>query len=107
VITRNRAIDRLRKMHRRSDLIARLTNEPNEPTVTPPSSAAASAETAALIRTALTSLPANQRLAIELAFFGGLSQSEIAEQLKQPLGTVKARIRRGMITMRDALEGLL
>ncbi|MBL9126785.1 MAG: hypothetical protein JNL97_04015, partial [Verrucomicrobiales bacterium] len=51
--------------------------------------------------------PVEQREAIELAFFGGLSQSELAERLRAPLGTIKARIRRGMLSMRDALEGAL
>jgi RNA polymerase sigma-70 factor (ECF subfamily) len=56
------------------------------------------------VRSALNALPADQRQAIELAFFGGLSHGEIAEALKQPLGTVKARIRRGMLKLKDTLQ---
>jgi len=107
VITRNKAIDRLRVLQRKSAAIAKLTEEaeaafanqrsetPGEITVN---------ETGDLLRGALAALPADQRLAIELAFFTGLSQTEVADQLGQPLGTIKARIRRGMLTMRDILE---
>ena len=64
-------------------------------------------EDATLVQRALATLGAEQRHAIELAFFGGMTQSEIAERLGQPLGTIKARIRRGMLQLRDALEGAL
>jgi RNA polymerase sigma-70 factor, ECF subfamily len=46
-------------------------------------------------------------MAIELAFFTGLSQSDIAVRLQQPLGTIKARIRRGMLRLREQLGGAL
>jgi len=54
------------------------------------------------LRFALADLPADQRLPIELAFYHGLSQREIAEQLRIPLGTVKTRVRLGMAKLRRA-----
>jgi len=56
------------------------------------------------IRTALASLPAAQREAIELAYFGGLSQHEIAQRTAAPLGTVKSRVRLGLTGLRRNLE---
>jgi RNA polymerase sigma-70 factor (ECF subfamily) len=58
----------------------------------------------AAVRAAVSSLPPEQRQAIELAFFGGLTYPEIAENLNQPLGTIKARIRRGMLKLRETLQ---
>jgi RNA polymerase sigma-70 factor (ECF subfamily) len=55
------------------------------------------------VRTALEELPPEQLRVIELAYFGGFSQSEIAEMLEQPLGTVKGRMRLGLAKMRDQL----
>ncbi len=57
-----------------------------------------------LLRDAVATLPPEQHAAIELAFLNGLPQAEAADQLDQPIGTIKACIRRGLITMRDILE---
>jgi RNA polymerase sigma-70 factor, ECF subfamily len=68
---------------------------------------AARREEAASVRAALGRLPKAQSRAIELAFFAGLSHSEIAAQLGMPLGTVKSRIRSGMEILRGELRGMI
>jgi RNA polymerase sigma-70 factor (ECF subfamily) len=96
-ITRSRALDRLRRRAvRRED----STDEP------PVSSAAPRAEEALAVRAALRTLSADQRAALELAYYEGLSQSEIADRLGQPLGTVKTRIRTAMLRLRGMLQPL-
>jgi RNA polymerase sigma-70 factor (ECF subfamily) len=62
---------------------------------------------AAAVRSALAELPTEQQKALELAFFSGLTQKEIAEKLSEPIGTVKARIRRGLNKLRDMLASKL
>ena len=57
------------------------------------------------VNAALATLPDAQREALELAYFGGLSQSEIAERLGVPLGTVKSRVRLALVAMRRELGG--
>ena len=58
-----------------------------------------------VIQRALTTIPVRQREAIELAYFGGLTQVEIAERLDLPLGTVKSRMRLGLLALRQELVG--
>jgi RNA polymerase sigma-70 factor (ECF subfamily) len=59
------------------------------------------------VRVALETLPKDQKQAIEMAFFNGLSHHEIAAALNEPLGTIKARIRRGMLKLRDGLKAYI
>ena len=56
------------------------------------------------VRGVVARLPGEQRQSIELAFFRGMTHQQIAEMLNQPLGTVKARIRRGMMALRESLQ---
>ncbi len=105
-LTRNRATDRLRSVTRRSRILEllRLDDEAIHRTeAASPSRSAITQETALAMQEALKHLPHEQRQAIELAFLGGLSQSEIAAELNEPLGTIKARIRRGMLNLRQHL----
>jgi RNA polymerase sigma-70 factor (ECF subfamily) len=66
-----------------------------------------SREQSVRIRTAVSTVPLEQRQAIEMAFLGGLTQNEIAGTLNQPVGTIKARIRRGMLKLRDLSRDLV
>lgn len=105
-LTRNRAIDAVRSRKRRTRHEDDQTRE--EPAVAPPSStpelAVVDAERAAAVRVALESLRPEQRQVLELAYFSGLSHSEIAERLGQPLGTVKTRIAQAVKRLRDELS---
>jgi RNA polymerase sigma-70 factor (ECF subfamily) len=102
-ITRNRAIDRLR----RQGLQKRIKQELETEVVTvdaPAPSADLSETELGRVRGIIASLPHEQRQSIELAFFRGMTHQQIAEMLNQPLGTVKARIRRGMMALRENLQ---
>jgi RNA polymerase sigma-70 factor (ECF subfamily) len=109
-LTRYKAIDRLRSIRRKGLLHDRIEQETKifeEHTGRSSLDEVDAAEKSGLVREAIQQLSATQREAIELAFFGGLTQAEIAEKLKQPLGTVKARIRRGMMKLKEILSGSL
>jgi RNA polymerase sigma-70 factor, ECF subfamily len=105
-ITRNRSIDRLRARQRRERLSNELqeTNPLESPQDPAPEEAPCSEEDRQAIRAAIGTLPPEQRQAIELAFFSGLTHAEIAQKLNEPLGTIKARIRRGMLKLRENLD---
>ncbi|HJR43208.1 MAG TPA: sigma-70 family RNA polymerase sigma factor [Gemmatimonadaceae bacterium] len=113
-IARSRALDRLRARRRvREEPWSRLALDgeadriaPAEAGTADPLTAAEMAERRALVRNALGRLPAEQREVLELAYFGGLSQSEIAERTGLPLGTVKTRARLALEKLRDRLSML-
>jgi RNA polymerase sigma-70 factor (ECF subfamily) len=100
-IARNRAIDRLRSNNVRARTIE--ATPPPPPVETPEARAVMSEQQRAVAR-ALDALPVEQRQLIELAYFQGLTQSELAERFQLPLGTVKTRVRTGMMTLRRELE---
>jgi RNA polymerase sigma-70 factor, ECF subfamily len=107
-IARSRAIDRLRsgwQDQRRKEPLDILGDAPTN--AASPEEMAAISERQSLVREALNLLTPEQREVIELAYYSGLSHSEIAEKLKQPLGTVKTRTRLGMMKLREALTPLL
>ena len=109
-LTRNKAIDRLRSAQRRSRLQDELLQESQTAEQFDDRSsfdAASTGDTNKLVHGAIQKLSKDQREAIELAFFSSLTQLEIAERLKLPLGTIKARIRRGMMRLRDLLGSQL
>ena len=103
VQARSRSIDRLRARQ------ARPERSEDERHADPPDSSVGPdiqivrGEQARRVRQALDDLPRLQRTALELAYFEGLTHVEIAEQLEQPLGTVKTRIRQGLLRLRQAL----
>ncbi len=106
-ITRNRSIDRLRSRERRSRLMTELQATTDPASADPPVQTALAEEELISVRSAVAGLAPEQRQAIEMAFFGGLTHVEIAQELNEPLGTVKARIRRGMLKLREELRPYL
>jgi RNA polymerase sigma-70 factor (ECF subfamily) len=108
-IARSRALDRVRSLRRRREdpldgedgqAVAQQTVEGD------PGLDAEASERHTIVVAALADLPKEQREALELGYFGGLSQSEIAERTGQPLGTVKTRMRLAMQKLRGRLTML-
>jgi len=106
-LTRNKAIDRLRSVQRRSKLREEVEQEHLAEAAQHASRRTGHQEDfeqGRLLRTALTRLSKDQREVIEMAYFGGLTQQEISEKVNEPLGTVKARMRRGMVRLKRIVE---
>jgi RNA polymerase sigma-70 factor (ECF subfamily) len=107
-LTRSRGIDRIRaRTSRGHGMTESIEDAPiadmqgHNPT---PFDQQADAEVRGFVMKALVELPAAQRQALELAYYHGLSHSEIAERLKEPIGTIKTRIKLGMSKLKTALQ---
>jgi RNA polymerase sigma-70 factor (ECF subfamily) len=106
-LTRNRSIDRIRAIQRRT----RLRDDYEKETAVDESGILREAlsgvdanDTAQILRQVVGQLPAPQRAVIELAYFEGLTQTEIADRLGEPLGTIKARARRALLKLKTSLD---
>ena len=99
VIARNRAIDALRKRRPENDIEDVVIS-----VETDLASEADRARAAEKVRSVLGSMPAPQRAALEMAYFEGLTHTEIAAKTGEPLGTIKTRIRAGLTTLRKAFQ---
>src|SRR5437899_2316824 len=106
-IARTRAIDCIRSTNRKQTKTDEL--EANTiPAATPPEpDSFVLADTRSAVQEALRTLPEQQRIALEMAYFQGMSHTEIAEALGHPLGTVKDRIRNGMMHLKKRLKAYL
>lgn len=107
-ITRHRAIDatrsrRERARNREQELTADVSSASREPG---PEDEVSQRLLREEVQQALRALPANQRQAIELAYYGGMTRAEIAQRTGEPLGTVKTRLRLGLLKLRDLLNEL-
>jgi len=101
---RSRAIDRLRTLASRERVVEARAREVSEE-ISDAATDALKSEQRGLVSDALAKLPDEQKRPIMLAYFDGLTQSEIATRLGAPLGTVKTRMRTGMIRLRELLAG--
>ena len=102
-LTRSRAIDRLRGRARRSKALERFRSDPRESNQPSALERISFMELSREVDKALGALPEKQRQVLEMAYFRGMSQSEIASELSAPLGTVKSWARLGLFGLRDAL----
>lgn len=105
ILARSRAIDRRRSRTTRVRIEFQMDEFPTVVSSAPtPENLAVSSQVSRSVRQAMADVPFEQRQAIELAFFAGLSHGEIASQLGEPLGTVKTRIRLGVGKLRELLR---
>jgi RNA polymerase sigma-70 factor (ECF subfamily) len=103
-LARSRAIDRLRSLGARGRVAQASVREASEE-VSDAAFDAFRSEQRALVTSALSQLPEEQKRPLVLAYFEGLTQSEIAANLGAPLGTIKTRMRAGMMKLREVLAG--
>ena len=107
MLTRSRAIDRLRRDCAKQQREVPIDTQPLVSPHPDPEMHSSAMELRHVLKTALTTLSQEQRQVIEIAYYIGLSQREIAAKLNQPLGTIKTRLRLGMKALRQQLGPLL
>lgn len=107
-MARTRAIDRLRSRTRSGRLLREVHRDaPPPPSVPMPHDRVSLQQCSVRVREALANLPPNERRVLEMAYYQGLSQTEIADELEAPLGTVKSWSRRGLIALKERLGDLV
>lgn len=108
IITRSRAIDRIRSRRPVIRGVVRGLDEiANRPGLQDVEADSASRQWESICRSAVAELPEDQRQVLELAYFGGLTHQEIAEKTATPLGTVKTRVRLGLMKLRERIRPYL
>ncbi|NJM45750.1 MAG: sigma-70 family RNA polymerase sigma factor [Alkalinema sp. RU_4_3] len=107
VMTRSRALNRIRTAKSQQNLLQRAgRNAMTESTANPNLEQATLSELSSMVTQALQQIPEAQRQVLEMAYYEGLSQSDITEKTGIPLGTVKSRSRQGLLKLRDLLKDL-
>ncbi len=103
ILTRSRALDRIRSRNTAHSLLTRFQPGSSAETSQTPLEEMFQNERSQEVQTALTQLPESEQQILRMAYYDGLSQSEIAEQLSMPLGTVKTKTRRSLLRLRQTL----
>lgn len=103
-LTRSRAIDRLRSRRSTVKFLQRWSQIMTTDTTPSPFESASLNQRSDYVRQALAQLPDKQRQVLEMAYYEGLTQTEIADRLNTPLGTVKSWSRQGLLTLRQHLQ---
>ncbi len=103
ILTRSRAIDKVRSRSKAREFLGQLQNSQEQDVTDSVFAQVSRKEQSEEVRAALAQLSDEQQQILQMAYYDGLSQSEIAARLKIPLGTVKARARRGLLKLRQTL----
>lgn len=103
ILTRSRALDKVRSRSKAREFLGQLQNSQEQNVTESVFEQVSRSEQSEEVRAALTQLSDEQQQILQMAYYDGLSQSEIAARLKIPLGTVKARARRGLLKLRQTL----